>query len=739
MQYVMGKNGHSLLKTFLRSFENGTDGGSDVTEANALYPSFINVPGIGFFLIDLDGNMAVINRVMERILGRDKDGILDQPAYVLFHSDENAADPVMREMLNGKTQTFQKDRDFVGQDGTLFWGHVLVFPVRDTQGIVRALSGAVLDINASKQAEMALRNREDRYRSAFEKSGASSIIIEDDMTISMANPKYEQLTGYTREEIEGRMKWTAFISREDLDRMKGYHVERRKKTAKAPNEYECKLVNRKGKKIDTWVSVGMLPGPNRSIASFIDITSRNQAEKALRDSENKLSAVIDALDGFIYTCTRDFRIEFMNKALIDYVGRDMTGDICYSGFFGLDSACQWCGNEAVFKGESVRQEIKNPADGRWYYMVNSPMLNADGSVLKMQATIIDITKQKQTEEALIKREESLRKENLRLKSSMKERYKFMNIVGKSAAMQGVYDQIIDAAATDAGVIIYGESGTGKELAARAIHDLSDRKHRPFVVVHCGAIAENLIESEFFGHKKGAFTGADRDKHGYLDLADGGTLFLDELGELGQNMQVKLLRAIEGGGYTPVGGGKEKKPDIRIIAATNRNLLDQVKNGLMREDFFYRIHIIPIYLPSLKDRKEDLQLLVEHFMKMYGDTKSLPPITGKILEAMQRYDWPGNVRELQNTLHRYITLKKFDMIHTSPSEIDEPENMGKDQPSEIREIRTVVRDFEKNYILHALEKYQWHRGRAASALGINRRTLFKKTKQYGIENTRYETK
>ena len=594
-------------------------------------------------------------------------------------------------------------------------------------------------MDTREQTETALRNREARYRSAFEKSGASSIIIEDDMTISMANPKYEQLTGYSREEIEGRMKWTAFVSEEDLDRMKGYHVERRKKTGKAPSEYECKLVNRKGERIDTWVSVGMLPGPNRSIASFIDITSRKRAEKALRDSEKKLSAIVDALDGFIYICTQDFRIEFMNKALIDYIGKDMTGGTCYGNFYGLDRACKWCGNQMVFEGEAVRQEIKNPADGRWYYMLSSPMFNPDGSVSKMQTTMIDITKQKQTEEVLIKREEYLRKENLRLKSSMKERYKFMNIVGKSAAMQTVYDQIIDASATDAGVIIYGESGTGKELAARAIHDLSDRKHRPFVVVHCGAIAENLIESEFFGHRKGAFTGADRDKHGYLDLADGGTLFLDELGELGQPMQVKLLRAIEGGGYTPVGGDKEKQPDIRIIAATNRNLLDQVKNGLMRKDFFYRIHIIPVHLPPLKDRKEDLPLLVEHFMKTYGDAERLPPMTGKILEAIQQYDWPGNVRELQNTLHRYVTLKKFDMVHTSPSQADASQMIGGSETSEIRDIRTAVRDFEKGYILKALDRYQWHRGRAASALGINRRTLFKKTRQHGIKSAQNRNK
>jgi len=182
-------------------------------------------------------------------------------------------------------------------------------------------------------------------------------------------------------------------------------------------------------------------------------------------------------------------------------------------------------------------------------------------------------------------------------------------------MQDVYEFILQAAATQANVIIYGESGTGKELVAKAIHETSDRSKKSFVTVHCGAIPETLMESEFFGYKKGSFTGANLDKRGYLDEADGGTLFLDEVGEIGLNMQVKLLRAIAGGGYTPVGSSTKKNTDVRIVAATNRNLRDMVKRGIMREDFFYRIHILPIYLPPLRDRKDDLPLLVDHFLQI----------------------------------------------------------------------------------------------------------------------------
>jgi len=178
----------------------------------------------------------------------------------------------------------------------------------------------------------------------------------------------------------------------------------------------------------------------------------------------------------------------------------------------------------------------------------------------------------------------------------------------------LYELILKAAVTDANVIVYGESGTGKEMVAGAIHEMSDRKGKKFVPVHCGAIPENLMESEFFGYKKGAFTGANADKSGYFDIADGGTLFLDEMGEISLNMQVKLLRVLESKEYTPVGANQVKHSDVRIIAATNRNLREQIDKGLMREDFFYRIHILPINLPSLRKRREDIPLLVDYFIK-----------------------------------------------------------------------------------------------------------------------------
>ena len=365
----------------------------------------------------------------------------------------------------------------------------------------------------------------------------------------------------------------------------------------------------------------------------------------------------------------------------------------------------------------------------WASLHARPIYDETGALRFIDGILSDITEQKN-------RMEALHEENVRLKANIKERYRFGDIIGKSEPMQQVYELILQAAATDVNVILYGETGTGKELVSKAIHESSDRKEQIFFPVNLGALPENLIESEFFGHKKGAFTGATLDKLGYLDLTDQGTLFLDELGEIDLNTQAKLLRALEGGGFTPVGGTTVKQSDVRIIAATNRDLLEQVREGLVREDFFYRVHVLPISLPSLRERKEDIPLLVDHFLKRYEYQEKGPPITGHVLEAMMAYDWPGNVRELQNTLHRYVTLNRLDFLG-APLRASEV----KFEPIRPKEglLRDAMGHFEREYILKQLERYHWHRSKVASELGIDRRTLFKKMRSYGVFKPQNETK
>ena len=467
-----------------------------------------------------------------------------------------------------------------------------------------------------------------------------------------------------------------------------------------------------------------------------EMVIREKTAAALGQSEARLAEIVSIFEGFIYTCDVDFHLDFVNRKLADHVGEEVIGRKCHRALYGLEQPCPWCRHVDVFKGQAARTEFFNEKDGRWYDAVQSPMFGEQGQVRQLQAVVLDISERKATEDWLRLRQTQLAEKARRLKSSMRTASRFGNIIGKSKPMQEVYENILKAAESNAHVVIYGESGTGKELVAKTIHDLSDRGSEKFVTVHCGAIPNNLLESEFFGYRKGAFTGADQDKPGYLDAADGGTLFMDEVGELDLSMQIKLLRAIEGGGYTPIGSSEVKHADIRIVAATNRNLRKRMEMGKFRKDFYYRIHILPITLPALKSRKEDIPLLVNHFISEFPHGDKLPVVPQRIIAAMQRHDWPGNIRELQNTVHRYITMGKINLPDLSQSIVDpfhdEPSNETQIQ-SELFELplNEAMKAFEKAYIERLLKENQWHRSRVAQRLGIDRRTLFRKMKVLGL--------
>ncbi|BBO85950.1 hypothetical protein DSCO28_65160 [Desulfosarcina ovata subsp. sediminis] len=581
-----------------------------------------------------------------------------------------------------------------------------------------------------------LEHQKARYLSMFAQSGAPAIIVEADMGISLANEKFEELVGYSREEIEGKISWPDFVALKDRERMKRYHRLRRIKGVKVPEEYECKVIHRDGGLRSIYMKVGMLPGTKASIANFMDITSRKRAEEALVESERRLVTLLGNLPGMAYRCRQDEHrtMELVSEGCLGLTGfnpADLVGNtVCaYADLIHPEDLPPLAEivTHAIVNQQSFEMVYRihtASGDEKWVWEKGVGVFSTESKLLALEGFITDFTDQKRSEQALVS-------ENLRLRSTMRDRYQFGDIVGKSPAMQKVYHLILNAAAADANVIIYGESGTGKELVARAIHDLSDRNGRGFVPVNCGAIPENLFESEFFGYKKGAFSGAERTKQGYLDAADNGTLFLDELGEISQNMQVKLLRAIEGGGYTPLGSSKVYQPDIRIVAATNRDLRQMVRQGKIREDFFYRIHIIPIQLPPLRERKEDLPLLIDHFLKQEHGGHYPRRIPGHVLDTLLNYHWPGNIRELQNVLHRYVTLGQLDLLEPQNQQPIETAVPDAGQGESWQGYQAAVDGFEKSLFLKALEQHRWHREKAAASLGLPRRTFFRKLKKLGL--------
>ncbi|MDY0213608.1 MAG: sigma-54 dependent transcriptional regulator [Desulfuromonadaceae bacterium] len=326
----------------------------------------------------------------------------------------------------------------------------------------------------------------------------------------------------------------------------------------------------------------------------------------------------------------------------------------------------------------------------------------------------------------------LQEENARLRTELSDQIDFTSIVGISEAMQQVFGMVRRVAATEASVLILGESGTGKELVARAIHYGSERRDGPFVPVNCAAIPSELLESELFGHVRGAFTGAIKERKGKFELADGGTLFLDEVGELALELQPKLLRALQEREIEPV-GGTPRKVDVRVVTATNRDIEEEVSKGRFRDDLYYRLAVIPIYLPALRERKEDIPLLVRYFVTKYAGSKI--EISDALFARMQTYPWPGNVRELENAVERMLILRRGDTLGVEDFKMRSAQRIkGKDRVLNLPLEGYPLEDIEKEAVLEALHRSGGNQTRAAEFLRIPRHTLIYRIEKYGLKET-----
>lgn len=333
----------------------------------------------------------------------------------------------------------------------------------------------------------------------------------------------------------------------------------------------------------------------------------------------------------------------------------------------------------------------------------------------------------------------LEEENIRLKEKVEERYSLEGLIGKSPQMQKIYDLIETVSQTDTTVLIQGESGTGKEMVANAIHLRSPRKNGPFVKVNCSALPETLLESELFGHEKGAFTGAFRQRKGRFELAHEGTLFLDEIGEISPAVQVKLLRVLQERQFERVGGNETIFVNVRLICATQKDLKEETQKGFFREDLYYRLNVVPITLPPLRERREDILLLTEHFIKKFSKKmgKEVSGISQEAQNLLLKYPFPGNIRELENMIERAIALLKGRIIQAEdlPEELCGQHSVIQEICKKIQEpkpLSQAVNLFEKEYIQSILEKTKGKKGQAAEILGISRKTLWEKIKELEIE-------
>ncbi len=415
-----------------------------------------------------------------------------------------------------------------------------------------------------------------------------------------------------------------------------------------------------------------------------------------------------------------------------------------------DAPALWAGIERTL-AEKVPHVVEfrlraKSGEYRWFLTRGQALWDANGNPTHMAGIIQDITEQKRSAEALraalaeiTSLKERLENENVYLHDALRDKHDFEAIVGQSAPLQITLHKVGHVAATNASVLLLGETGTGKELLARAIHERSPRAGKPMVKVNCAALPSSLIESELFGHVKGAFTGALTDKIGRFQLADGGTLLLDEIGELDPDLQTKLLRVLQDGEFEQIGSSKTVRVDVRVIAATNRDLHEAMREGSFRPDLYYRLSVFPIELPPLRDRQEDIPLLVWHFItqKQRRLGKNIVSVPSDVMNRLVRYEWPGNVRELENVIERAMILSPGDSLVLSET-LTNPTRKQRSQraPSPAAaESSTRLEDIDRSHILAVLQDCNWRvkgAGNAAERLGMKTSTLRYRMKKLGIE-------
>lgn len=511
-------------------------------------------------------------------------------------------------------------------------------------------------------------------------------------------------------------------------------------------ENECRrlseLVQTEPLRLDTVVSAALRQSEEENQAILVELT-RNVDQ--LRESEERFRHMVDIAPVMIWVAGPDGLCNYVNKQWLDFTGRTAEEELGAGWMQSVhpedhDACVETLASHFEARRPFEKEYRMRRGDGeyRWIYDCGIPRFSADGEFLGYIGSSMDITERKESEVALRTAHEELHQlknqleaENIYLQQELQRDENFGEIVGQSDAIKYVLFKITQVAPTGSTVLITGETGTGKELVARAIHGASPRKDHPLIKVNCAALSPTLIESELFGHEKGAFTGAAGRKQGRFELANGGTIFLDEIGELSLDLQVKLLRVIQENEFERLGGNKTMKVDVRIIAATNRNLKLEVEQGTFREDLWYRLNVYPITMPPLRQRKDDIPLLVEHFAATYARKagKTISSVSPRAMQSLQQHSWPGNIRELANVIERAV-------IHTHGSVlqvVDQFELVADDSvPTQ------TLEEVERDYILRTLDSTGWRvEGKlgAAKVLGLNPSTLRTRMLKLGIQRRR----
>jgi len=616
------------------------------------------------------GEIELLNRRVLEYFDKTPEELVNWRASDAIHPDDLALTIAALTRAIQTGEPYEREHRLRRADGAYRWFHTRGLALRDKEGRIVRWYLLPIDVDDRRRAEEALRKSEERWRSVFENSAIGVALSDLNGRFLATNHVFQAMVGYTEEEL--RAVSFPDLTHEDYRQANWALVTELVEGKRRQFQIEKRYRRKDGSSV--WVSnnVSLVPGTER-VPRFImalseDITQRKRAEEALRSHEQNLRLLVDTIPGLVVTTTPAGEIEHLNRQVLEYFDKTpeelanwRTSDAIHPDDLPLTIAAF---TRSIQTGEPYEVEHRlRRADGvyRWFYARGLALRDKEGSIVRWYYLLTDVDDRRRAEEALRKSEALLHNENVVLREQIDEAFMFEEIVGTSAGLQGVLSRVMKVAPTDSSVLISGETGTGKELVARAIHKRSRRSQRAFVSVNCAALAQSLISSELFGHEKGAFTGAMQRRLGRFELANGGTIFLDEIGELPLDTQVALLRVLQEREFERVGGTQPVKIDVRIIAATNRDLEAAVANGTFRPDLYYRLNVFPIQVPPLRERQDDVLMLLEYFVHRFAQKmgKHFGKIDKRTVELFRSYPWPGNIRELQNVVERSVIVSSDD--------------------------------------------------------------------------------
>lgn len=658
----------------------------------------------GIFTVDLDARITMFNKAAEELTGWKSSEVIGQTCNTIFHAHADGKECTLQASLRKGTILINQPIFVSHKNGSTLPVSISAAPLRTPTGEIYGGMQTFRDNTIGLLNSLTISSVADGV-----------FTVDSRWRITSFNKAAEHITGWTQEEVLGKSCSDIFQSSICGDSCL------LRSSIQEGSSYINQSIFIRGKhghSIPISISSSPLLDDRGNIIGGVE-TFRDNTLSIRKD------LILDSIADGVFTVDRNWQITSFNRAAEEITGwtkEDALGKSCSQIFHSSICGKNCAIAESLYSGGPVTNRsitIRNHHGERIPISISAaPLTDHEGNIIGGVETFRDLTTIT-----------SLRKQ-------LTQQYTFEEIISKAVSMQRLFKIMPEIARSPSTVLILGESGTGKELVARALYSASERKEKPFVIVNCGALPETLLESELFGYKAGAFTDARKDKEGRFAAAEGGTLFLDEIGEIPQSVQVKLLRVLQEKVYEPLGSNTPVKADVRIITATNRDLQAYVQDGQFREDLFYRLNVVRINLPPLRERKEDIPLLVDHFVKKYSaqQGKDIVGISGPALSILMRYDYPGNIRELENIIEYSFILCEGGYIQ--PEHLPEPfapGSAGEGGTAVLKNGPQTLEDAEQQAIEIALDRNKWKKMTTCRELGISKDTLRRKIKKYGLQN------